>query len=116
MTNGEAICESESTYLYYFRRLNSSLAFPISLGLTIRLCGRILVGRLSANVSLIGGIPLIPVQNLGTNRSITSWERKRFISSGWDLRKADEHCVVIKSLYSRRWNSYVFSKRRSCGP
>ena len=36
------------------------------------LCGRILVGRLSVNVSLIGGIPLIPVQTLGTNRSITS--------------------------------------------
>ena len=67
MTNGEAICESESAYIYCFKRKNSSLAFSISLGLTIRLCGRILAGRLSANVSLMGGIPFIPDQTLGTN-------------------------------------------------
>ena len=116
MTNGEAICESESAYIYCFKRKNSNLAFSINLGLTIQLCGRILVGRLSANMSLMGGIPLIPDQVLGTNRSITSEERKRFMSSGCDLRKLEEHCVVIKSLYSCRWNSYVFSKRSNCGP
>ena len=67
-------------------------------------------------MSLIGGIPLIPDQVLGTNRSMTSWERNRSISSGCERRKSEEHCVVIKSLYSCRWNSYVFLKRSSWGP